>query len=82
VFLVSYYATILPIGLLWTILGLILFYWSNKYEISRNRSLKYNMSTDIAVEMIEMLEFSLVIYSVIYKKCKYSIKIIGWKFNI
>lgn len=75
-YLMAFYSPILPMGILWTLFGLILKYLVDKYNILRRQSVKYSMSSELATEMTEMLEFVLVIYCVIV----YS-KSLGWDFN-
>ncbi len=52
-------------GLLYSIVGLILTYWIDKFNIIKNMSVKHNMSCDLANEMTGLLEYSLVINCVI-----------------
>ncbi|KRX04521.1 hypothetical protein PPERSA_04336 [Pseudocohnilembus persalinus] len=61
-YLCAFYSPILPVGMIWSILGIFLHYWIDKYNLLRRRVIKYNMSSDLSREMIEMLEFVLIIY--------------------
>lgn len=75
-YLMAFYSPILPMGILWTLFGLIFKYLVDKYNILRRQSVKYSMSSELATEMTEMLEFVLVIYCVIV----YS-NTLGWNFD-
>lgn len=48
-YVVAFYASIIPIGLIVTCIALILHYWVEKYNISRRRCIKYNYGTEMAV---------------------------------
>ncbi|KRX03774.1 hypothetical protein PPERSA_04282 [Pseudocohnilembus persalinus] len=63
-FLVSFYASLVPMGLAWGLLNMILTYWIDKYNLLRRRSVKDNLSVELAVEMAEMLEYSFIFYTV------------------
>lgn len=62
-YLVSFYAAILPTFLLWGMLSLFLTYWIDKYNILRRRSVLDSLSTELAIEMIEMLEYCIILYT-------------------
>lgn len=63
VYLVAFYATILPISCFWGILSLVLTYWIDKYNLLRRRAVLSNLSSELAIEMTEMLEFVLIIFA-------------------
>lgn len=62
--MVSFYSTIIPIGIAWGIGTLLVQYWVDKYNLIRRRTIKYNMSKDLSREMTELLEYALIIYCV------------------
>lgn len=82
VFSCGFYSPILPIGLIWGILSLLLQYYTSKYSLLRRRVVKTSMSSELSLEMTEQLEYFLPIFSVrqiylynIYNKyiCKFFI---------
>jgi len=62
-YLVSFYAPVLPSFLLWGMLSLFLTYWIDKYNLLRRRSVLDSMSTELSIEMTEMLEYCLILYA-------------------
>ncbi|CAD8092456.1 unnamed protein product [Paramecium primaurelia] len=61
-YVVAFYASVIPIGLVITCFALLFFYWVEKYNIARRRTIKYNYSSVMSREMIEQLEYVLPIY--------------------
>ncbi|CAD8118599.1 unnamed protein product [Paramecium sonneborni] len=61
-YVVAFYASVIPIGLVITCFALVLFYWVEKYNIARRRTIKYNYSSVMSREMLEQLEYVLPIY--------------------
>ena len=59
-----FYADIIPVGILFSILGLTLYYFIDKFNVLRRRTIKENLSKDLSIgifyhiisEMIELLE--------------------------
>jgi len=52
-YVVAFYASVIPIGLVITCFALLFFYWVEKYNIARRRTIKYNYSSVLSREMIE-----------------------------
>lgn len=65
-YVVAFYASVIPIGLVITCIALLTHYWVEKYNIARRRTIKYNYSSEMSIEMIEQLEFVLPIYCVLF----------------
>lgn len=61
-YVVAFYSPIIPIAIIWGLFALIIQYWIDKYNLIKRRSVKYNMSKDLAREMTELLEYVLIIY--------------------
>lgn len=61
-YLCAFYSPIIPLGMLWCLLAILLHFWVDKYNLLRRRVVKHNMSSDLSIEMTEMLEFVLIIY--------------------
>ena len=55
------YATLIPIGAFLTVIGLSLYYWIDKYNLLRRSSLLANVSGDMAVFSLKLLDFTLVL---------------------
>lgn len=51
-----FYCTAIPIGPIISIFGLFLYYYIDKYNVLYRRTIKENVSKELSIEMIEMLE--------------------------
>ena len=54
------YASLIPIGSFFSVIGLSFYYWVDKYNIVRKSSLAHNISGDLAVLSLKLLDFTLV----------------------
>lgn len=63
-FTTAFYAPLLPIGLLYTMVGLAITYWIEKYKVLRERVIDFNLSEKLSTEMTEILELFLPIYCI------------------
>ncbi|CAD8053519.1 unnamed protein product [Paramecium sonneborni] len=61
-YVVAFYASVIPLALIITCFALLFHYWIEKYNIARRRTIKYNYSSQMSIEMIEQLELVLPIY--------------------
>jgi hypothetical protein len=59
----AFLAPLLPISILYTIIGMIVFYWTEKYILTKKRSAKHHISYELTVEMIELLEMVILVFS-------------------
>ena len=59
-----FYAPLIPIGLLYTCIGLFLFFWIQKFFLVKRRSVNVNVSYKIVLEMIILLEMLLPLYCI------------------
>lgn len=50
------YGTAIPLGIFFSIFGLIIYYFIDKYNLLRRRTIKENLGSALSNEMIEMLE--------------------------
>lgn len=55
-----FYGDIIPIGILFSIMGLTLYYFVDKYNVLRRRTIKESLSKHLSIEMIEMLELIVI----------------------
>lgn len=60
---VAFYTSILPIVLAWTMVGLVMIYFLDKYNILRRRTIKFALGDELSKEMTEMIELILPIYT-------------------
>ncbi|KAL4489888.1 hypothetical protein ABPG72_010787 [Tetrahymena utriculariae] len=63
-FTTAFYSPIVPMSLFWSLIGLILQYWVDKYNLIHRSSVKNNMSAELSIEMTEHLEYFLPIQSI------------------
>lgn len=52
-YIVAFYASVIPLGLVITCFFLLFHYWVEKYNIARRRTIKFNYSSKMSTEMIE-----------------------------
>ena len=60
-----FYSPVIPLGTFWSLLGLIVYYWVDKYNVLRRRTIKESISKDLTFEMIELLEYIIIFHSVL-----------------
>ena len=63
-FSAAFYAPVVPIALVWTLVSIVLCYWVDKYNNLRAFSVGKALGSEIAIQMIEIMEWSLVIFGV------------------
>lgn len=63
-YMVSFYSAILPTGVFYTLVYLFISYWFDKLNILQRRTIFHSQSSGLSVEMTEMLEICLPIYSI------------------
>ena len=54
------FGNVIPMGIIYSIVGLSLYYWVDKYNVMRRRTIAGNLAKEVSIEMIEMLELSLI----------------------
>ncbi|KAL4489887.1 hypothetical protein ABPG72_010786 [Tetrahymena utriculariae] len=60
-FTTAFYCPIVPMTIIWSLICFILQYWIDKYNLIYRSSVKYNMSSELSLEMTEHLEYFLPI---------------------
>lgn len=55
-----FYCSCIPIGILVSAASLIYYYWVDKYNVLKRRTIKETLSREVSIEMIEMLELCVV----------------------
>lgn len=58
-----FYSPAIPLGTLWSILGVIIYYWADKYNLVKRYIVKESISKDLTFEMIELLELVVMLHS-------------------
>ena len=51
----------MPIGSFFSVIGLVFYYWVDKYNLLRKSSLAHNISGDLAVLSLKLLDFTLIL---------------------
>lgn len=57
------YSPVIPIGTLLSLFGLVIYYWIDKYNIINKFTVKENISLDLTIEMIEMLDLIIIFHA-------------------
>ncbi|KRX05843.1 WW domain [Pseudocohnilembus persalinus] len=68
-----FFATLVPIGEILSIFGLIIYYWAEKYLLTHQKSVKKTLSIHLSLQMTEYLEYVITIYSLSQIVFKYQI---------
>jgi len=55
---------VIPMGYACSCIGLIFYYWIDKYNLLRRRTIKENIGKKLTFEMIELLEYIIVFNAV------------------
>lgn len=63
-YITAAYSPIIPVGSIFMLFGLILNYWTDKYNLLRRRTVKHNLSEELSIQMTEMLEYTLPLFSI------------------
>ena len=59
-----FYSSIIPIGTAFSIVGVIFYYFTDKYNLIHRRTVKENISKALSFEMIELVEYCIVFHCV------------------
>lgn len=54
------YGNAIPLGIILSLLGLVFYYWVDKYNVMRRRTVKENLSKEVTIGMIELLEMTII----------------------
>ncbi|EGR31304.1 hypothetical protein IMG5_113410 [Ichthyophthirius multifiliis] len=71
-----FYSPVIPMGTLWSIIGVTLYYYTDKYNLIYRRTVKENIGKQLTIDMIELLEYCLVFHTVFFLKKKIIIQFI------
>jgi len=52
-----FYSPALPMCVPWSIMGLCIYYFADKYNVFHRRTIKESIGAELAIEMIENLEY-------------------------
>lgn len=56
------YSSCIPLGTLWSMLGLMIYYNADKHNVVVRRTIKDSIGADLSCEMIEMLENIVILH--------------------
>jgi len=54
------YGNAIPLGIILSMIGLVCYYWVDKYNVMRRRTIKENLSKQVSIGMIELLEMTII----------------------
>ena len=57
------YCSCIPMGTLWSMIGLSIYFYADKHNVVVRRTIKESISKDLSIEMIENLEMILIWYT-------------------
>ncbi|EGR32359.1 protein kinase domain protein [Ichthyophthirius multifiliis] len=57
-----FYSPVIPMATVWSILGVILYYITDKYNLIYRRTVKESIGKGLTIEMIEMVEYCVVLH--------------------
>jgi len=60
--LTAFYSPFIPLGIVWSTLAIISIYWLDKYHIANNRSVPYDLGSDLPEGMTDLLEVFIPLY--------------------
>lgn len=55
---------VIPLGIVFSITGLSCYFWIDKFNVMRRRSVKENLAKEVSIEMIEMLELTIILFGI------------------
>lgn len=57
-----FFSPLIPIGTLFSLIGLLAYYITDKYNLIHRRTVKESISSELSFEMIELLEYSIMLH--------------------
>lgn len=61
-FLTAFYTPLIPLALIYALIGIFLIYWVDKYTLLRRRTVKSALGVKLSLEMTDLLEWFLPIF--------------------
>jgi hypothetical protein len=58
-----FYSPIVPFGTVCSVVGLVIYFWVDKYNTTRRRTIKETISKDLTFQMIELLELIVMFHA-------------------
>lgn len=58
-----FYSPIIPIGTVISLVGLIAYYFTDKYNLLFRRTVKESISSKLSFEMVELVEYSMIFHT-------------------
>ncbi|KAL4444393.1 hypothetical protein ABPG74_016686 [Tetrahymena malaccensis] len=62
-YITIFYSSVVPVGLIISMIGFCFYYWAQKYVILKERTVDKQISVKLSIEMTEYLEFIILIYA-------------------
>ena len=59
-----FYSPVIPMATIWSILGIFLYYITDKYNLIYRRTVKETIGKGLTIEMIELLEYCVIFHCV------------------
>ena len=57
------FGTCIPFGIIMSVFNLIIYYWIDKYNLLRRRTIKESLSMSVSIEMIDMLDLCIMFFA-------------------
>lgn len=58
------YSSVIPFGTICSCIGLVFYYWADKYNLIKKFTAKENISLDLTVSMIDLLDFIVIWHAI------------------
>ena len=55
------YATLIPVGAFIAVVGIIIYYWVDKYNLLRRSSIQGNLSAQMTIFSLKLLDITLIL---------------------
>ncbi|KAL4491908.1 hypothetical protein ABPG72_006163 [Tetrahymena utriculariae] len=62
-YITIFYSSVVPVGIIISMIGFCFYYWAQKYVILKERTVDKQISVKLSIEMTEYLEFIILIYA-------------------
>lgn len=59
-----FYAPAIPLGLVFSLINLVYYYYIDQHNVMKRRTIKETLSAEVSIEMIENLELCIIFYAI------------------
>ncbi|EGR32796.1 hypothetical protein IMG5_070780 [Ichthyophthirius multifiliis] len=63
-YMTAFYCPLIPLGLIFSFIGIFIYYWTHKFAFLNFKTVNKQMSSKLSVEMTEYLEYTIFIFAV------------------